>query len=94
MTDEHVLGRRGPGHSKQRTSPEPTEVEGRPIWIADDLTGQEIVESAALFEVAYKGEKIAQKPGARARHRRQDGEAIGFEHGKRYAGGVHYLPVA
>ena len=30
----------------------------------DDFAGQEIVESAALLEMAYEGEKIAKEPGA------------------------------
>jgi hypothetical protein len=63
MPDEHMLVRQGSAHSKQRTAPEAIEVEGSALGIADDFAGQEIVESAALLEMAYEGEKIAKEPG-------------------------------
>ena len=70
MTDEHVLGREGPGHAKQRAAPESFEVEGGALWITDDFAGQQVVEAAALFEMTDEGEEIPQEPRARARHRR------------------------
>ena len=59
-----MIGRQRPGDAKQRPTPEAIEIEGRTLRIADDVAGQQIVETATLFEMANEGEDVAQEPCA------------------------------